>query len=261
MKDSFKLYLTAFNTSLQAKFEYRVDFFLGVLTSCMLQVSALFLLWIIFHQTPTINGWLPDQVILLFGMTAASLGLSELFFNHIWMLPTYIVMGDLDRLLTYPVNSLYFLLITRPELHSFGNLATGIVLTSYALTKLNAPWYAWALFPFLALAGCVIYTAALVIAASLSFKFVGPTSTNLFFANILLVATRYPISIYPQVMQLVLFVLVPYGAYHYMPACLMMGKDIDTWVLVVSPLAALLFLWVAGWFWRWGLNQYESTGS
>ena len=36
-------------------------------------------------------------------------------------------MGDLDRLLTYPVNSLYFLLITKPELHAFGNLTTGLV--------------------------------------------------------------------------------------------------------------------------------------
>ncbi len=35
-------------------------------------------------------------------MTAASLGASELLFNHIWMVPYYIVMGDLDRLLTYP---------------------------------------------------------------------------------------------------------------------------------------------------------------
>jgi ABC-2 type transport system permease protein len=186
MRENIKLYLTAFNTALQAKFEYRVDFFVGVLTSCMLQLSSLFFLWIVFHQTPSINGWMPDQVILLFGMTAAALGLSELFFNHIWFVPAYIVQGDLDRLLTYPVNSLYFLLITRPELHAFGNLATGTLLTSYALIHLNAPWYAWVLFPLFAVSGCLIYTAALVIAASLSFKFVGPTSINLFITNILL---------------------------------------------------------------------------
>ena len=78
MRENIKLYWTAFNTALQAKFEYRVDFFVGVLTSCMLQLSSLFFLWIVFHQTPSINGWMPDQVILLFGMTAAALGLSLL---------------------------------------------------------------------------------------------------------------------------------------------------------------------------------------
>jgi ABC-2 type transport system permease protein len=261
MRENIKLYWTAFNTALQAKFEYRVDFFVGVLTSCMLQLSSLFFLWIVFHQTPSINGWMPDQVILLFGMTAAALGLSELFFNHIWFVPSYIVQGDLDRLLTYPVNSLYFLLITRPELHAFGNLATGTLLTSYALIHLNAPWYAWVLFPLFAVSGCLIYTAALVIAASLSFKFVGPTSINLFITNILLNATRYPLSIYPQVVQIVLLVLVPYGAFHYLPASLLLGKDLNLWIILVTPLAALCFFWEAGWFWRWGLNQYESTGS
>jgi len=258
---NLKLYWLAFNTSLQAKFEYRVDFLLGVLTSCMLQLSALAQLWIIFHQTHGLNGWIPDQVILLFGMTAMALGLSELFFNHIWMVPGYIVMGDLDRLLTYPVNSLYFLLITKPELHAFGNLITGLVLTVIALFHLNAPWYAWVLFPILAISGCLIYTAALVIFAALSFRYIGPSSMHLMIPHALLNATRYPISIYPQFMQLIVLILVPYGVFHYLPASFLFGKDPSFWMIFVTPLAALLFFWESGCVWRWGLNQYESTGS
>jgi ABC-2 type transport system permease protein len=227
----------------------------------MLQLSALFFLWVVFHQTRNLNGWFPDQVILLFGMTAGALGLSELFFNQIWFLPGYIVMGDLDRLLTYPVNSLYFLLITRPELHSFGNLTTGVILTSIALNHLGAPWYAWLFFPVLIISGCLIYTAALVIFASFSFKFIGPSVAHLFLANTLLNATRYPISIYPQIMQTTLLVLIPYGAFHYLPACLLLGKDINPWIFLVTPLSALFLFWEVGWFWRWGLSHYESTGS
>ncbi len=261
MKESIKLYWTAFSTALQAKFEYRVDFILGVITSCMLQLSALAQLSVIMHQTTNLNGWLPDQILLLFGMTAMALGLSELFFNHIWMVPGYVVMGDLDRLLTYPVNSLYFLLITKPELHAFGNACTGLVLTSIALIHLNAPWYAWALFPVLAVSGCLIYTAALVIFAALSFKFIGPSSMHLMIPHALLNATRYPISIYPQFMQWMVLVLVPYGAFHYLPAGLLLGKELSLWMAFVTPLAALLFFWEAGFVWRWGLNQYESTGS
>jgi len=41
------------------------------------------------------------------------------------MLPQYVVAGELDRLLTYPVHTLSFFLVTRPELHAFGNLFTG----------------------------------------------------------------------------------------------------------------------------------------
>ncbi len=121
----------AFNTSLQAKFEYRVDLILGIVTSCMLQLSAWAFILVIFNQTQALNGWSRDQIMLLFGIVAASLGTSELLFNHIWMLPYYVVMGELDRLMTYPVDSLYFLLITKPELHSFGNLLTGSIVAEY----------------------------------------------------------------------------------------------------------------------------------
>lgn len=259
--ENLKLYWMAFNTSLQAKFEYRVDFVLGVLTSCMLQLAALAFLVVIFHQIPQLNDWTTTQVVLLFGVAAASLGTSELLFNHIWMVPYYVVMGDLDRLLTYPVDSLFFLLITRPELHSFGNLLTGYSLACLALLHLHAPWYDFALLPLFVICGSAIYTSALVIFGSLSFKFISPTSQHFMIPHTLLQATRYPLSIYPAWMQYGLLILLPYGAVNFLPASLLLGKAVTPWVVVAAPLAALLFFWEARRAWQWGINQYESTGS
>ncbi len=261
MKDALKLYWMAFNTALQAKFEYRVDFVLGVLTSCMMQMANLAFLLVIFHQTPGLNGWGPDEVVLLFGLTAAALGTSELFFNHIWMVPYYIVMGELDRLLTYPVNSLYFLLVTRPELHSFGNLATGLALASIALVHLHAPWTAWLLLPFAAFFGCLVYTAALVIAASLSFVFISATSMHLMIPHTLLQSTRWPLSIYPFALQYILLLLIPYGAFNYLPAGFIFGKALAPWLLGAVPLACLAFMAASRRMWQWGIGKYESTGS
>jgi ABC-2 type transport system permease protein len=261
MRETLKLYWMAFNTALQGKFEYRVDFVLGVLTSCMMQMASLAFLLVIFHQTPGLNGWAPDQVVLLFGLTAAALGASELFFNHIWMVPYYIVMGELDRLLTYPVNSLYFLLITRPELHAFGNLATGFTLASIALAHLHAPWTAWLLLPFATLFGCLIYTSALVISTSFSFVFISATSMHLMIPHTLLQATRYPLSIYPNLLQYLLLLVIPYGAFNYLPAGFVLGKGIESWLFWATPLACLAFITTARYMWQWGLKHYESTGS
>jgi ABC-2 type transport system permease protein len=261
MRNSLKMYWMAFNTSLQSKFEYRVDFILGVATSCMLQLSALATLWVIFHQIPNLNGWTTNEVLLLFGITAASLGASELLFNHIWMLPYYIVMGELDRLLTYPVDSLYFLLITRPELHSFGNLFMGLSIASVALIHLQAPWYAWAFMPCAILCGSLIYTSALVIFGSLSFKFISPTSMHFMIPHTLLQATRWPLSAFPGWLQYGLLTLLPYGAVNFLPSSILLGKAVEPWVTLVAPLAALFFIWEARLAWRWGINKYESTGS
>lgn len=259
--EKLKLYWLAFNVSLQAKFEYRVDFILGVITACMKQLSSLAFLWVVLNQTNNLNGWSRDEIFLLWGMSVAALGLSELFFNHIWMVPGYIITGDLDRLLTYPVDSLYFLLVTRPELHSFGNVGMGVILSSIALSRLHAPWFAWVLVLFLIVLGCLLYTGALVIFSSISFKFIGPTSMHLMIPHSLLQATQYPLSIYPGWIQYFLLFILPYGVFHYIPAGFLFGKDLAPWFILAAPLAVLLFLLEARLMWQWGINQYESTGS
>ena len=255
------VYVEAFKASLQAKFEYRVDLFVGIFTSLLLQGAALSFLFIVLRSTPTLGGWSGRQIVFLFGMTAASLGASEALFNQVWMLPQYIVLGDLDRLLTYPVRSLLFFLLTRPELHSFGNLLTGAVYVVGSLWSEHAPVYVWLGVPIWWASGTVIYTAALVVFASLSFRFVGPFAQQLLIPLNLLQASRYPLPVYPGWLQKLLLFVIPYGTIHYLPGRVLFGKSASFWGLGVAPLAALVTALFAQWAWNSGLRRYESTGS
>jgi ABC-2 type transport system permease protein len=227
----------------------------------MLQIAGYVFLMVVLYQTPTLNGWSKDQIIFLFGMTAAALGTCELLFNNIWMVPTYVIMGDLDRLLTYPVNSLAFLLVTRPELHAFGNLLTGITCITVSVARLHVPWYYLPLIPFWILCGSVLYAAALTMSASLSFKILGPNQHLLMLPHTLLQSTRYPLSIYPKWIHFVLLFLIPYGTFHFLPGSFLFDKGLIFWGIFIAPLAAFLFMWEASFAWRWGLSKYESTGS
>jgi ABC-2 type transport system permease protein len=255
------VYFAAYKTALQAKLEYRLDFAIGVLTSTMMQLAALSFLWIVTHQAPVLGGWRGTQILLLFGMTASALGLSELFLNHIWMVPSYIVSGDLDRLLVYPVRSLPFLLVTRPELHAFGNLAMGAAMVVTALVKLHVPPGAWALVPIWIASGVVGYTSALVVFCGYSFRFVGPSAYNLFMAHTLLQSTRYPLAIYPRWLRFGLLVVVPLGTFHYLPATWLLGKGGAWWCAGIGVAAAAAFAAVAARVWSWSLDHYQSTGS
>lgn len=257
----WRVYWMTFRVSLQAKLEYRLDFAIGLLTSTMLQLAALGFLWVVFHQTSTLQGWNQTQVIFLFGLTAMALGLSELFFNHIWMLPYYIVMGDLDRLMVYPVRSLPFLLISKPELHSFGNMTTGLILTLGALWESHLPWPDWALVPLWALSGCLIYTSALVVFSSLSFRLIGPFSYSLMIPHALMQASRYPLNIYPAAVHYTLLILIPFGAFNYLPGDWVFGHVATPSAALAAPLAALISMALAQVFWNRGLAQYQSTGS
>jgi ABC-2 type transport system permease protein len=255
------VYLSAFKASLQAKLEYRVDMVVGIVTSMLMQGAALSFLLIVLRNTPTLGGWSGREVVFLFGMTAASLGGSEILFNQIWMLPQYIVAGDLDRLLTYPVRSLLFFLVTRPELHAFGNLLTGVAYIVGSLWTLHVPWYVWLGIPVWLLCGTLIYTSALVVFGCLSFRFVGPFAQQLLIPLNLLQASRYPLSVYPGWLRNLLFFLIPYGTFHYLPGRVLFGKTVALWGLALAPAAALLLVFVAQAAWNVGLRQYDSTGS
>ena len=255
------IYLSAFKASVQAKLEYRADLIIGVITSMLMQGAALSFLVIVLRNTPSLAGWSGTEVVFLFGMTAGCLGGSEVLFNQIWMLPQYIVAGDLDRLLTYPVNSLLFFLLTRPELHAFGNLLTGLVYVVGSLWALHAPWYLWLAVPVWWASGVLIYAASLVVFATLSFKFVGPFSQQMMIPHQLLQATRYPLGVYPNWLKNLLLAVIPFGTFQYLPGQVLFGKTTALWGLGIAPFAALACVFVAHAAWNAGLRQYESSGS
>lgn len=260
-KASWSIYGRAYLVALQAKLEYRVDFAVGVLTSMMMQAASLSLLWILLRNAPTLAGWSPPEVLYLFGMTAACLGGSELLFNQIWLLPYAIVAGDLDRLLTYPVRSLLFYLVTRPELHAFGNFFTGILYVAASLFWMGAPWYVWCAAPLFWACGVLIYTSVLVWFGCLSFRFVGPQLSSMMVVHNLLQATRYPVATYPRAVQGLLLLALPLGTFHYLPGAVLFGKGAPWVALAAAPSAALVTAWLAHKAWNLGLKRYESSGS
>jgi ABC-2 type transport system permease protein len=259
--NELKIYWSVFKSSLQAKMEYKLDFLIGMITSIMLQLAALGLLWVVIHQSPLLGGWTGKEVLFLFGISATALGTAELLFNHIWMLPYYIVMGDLDRLLIYPTPPLPFLLISSPVLHSFGNLLTGMVLLIYCLSHFHEPWYIWMMVPLWSFCGTIIYTSMLVCICSLSFKFIGPYTYNLNFVHSLLQASRYPLSIYPNWLKYLLLFLIPFGAFNFLPGNFIFHKLFGLFGAWIAPVFAALSIWIAKQLWTWGLKNYQSTGT
>jgi viologen exporter family transport system permease protein len=254
-------YWALYVAALKARAEYRVDFLVAVVTPLIMQLSALSFYWVLFEHAPSLGGWPPHGVMFLFAMSALVLGLSELFLNGIWSLPWYVVGGDLDRLLLYPVRPLSFLLVARPELHALGNLASGILLLWSCWVEAALP--AWALFlvPLWAASGALIYSAALVLMSGLLFYMVGHSTQQFNFVYHLLLATRYPANIYPRWLQLLLLAVFPVALATFVPGQWLFGKS-SLWVAALSPpIVAAAATWIAHRTWGIALGAYESTGS
>jgi ABC-2 type transport system permease protein len=255
------VYYQAFMTSLQMKLEYRADFFMGVGAALSLQAAGLGMLTVVLAQIPSLAGWSGMQVALLFGLTTAVQGLSELLFNHIWYVPSYVVRGQIDRLMVYPVKSLPFFLLTSPELHAFGNLAGGSLIYCFASGKLGQPWWAYALLPYWIAAGCLVHTSALVLCGALCFIVKGQRGQQYWVVNALLQATRYPVSVFPNPMQVVLLFVLPFGAMNFLPVGWTFGLASAFSALALPAIVAGISTWLAFKAWDFGLSRYESTGS
>ena len=255
-----RIWRQVFVSSIQARFEYRMDVVLRILGACLVQLSALSFLWIVIHQAGDINGWPIGQVLLLMGLVGMGQGLSELFFDNVWRLPMYIVRGDLDRLLIYPVRTLPFLMISFPEIHSIGNFGMGAAYAITALVVNHAGLSAWLMVPVWAVSACLVYTSVLLAAATISFSAVGPGDYLYSFYH-LFHANRYPLSAYPRVMQLIFLFVVPFGTCIFVPSELVTGRITGWWWGLVPLLVAGAAMFAATAAWKFGLRRYESAGA
>jgi len=256
-----RFYFLFYRTAVKAIAEYRVDFAVGVVTAVAMQLAALGFYWVVFSRAPGLGGWKASEVLLLFGLTALVLGLSELLSNGIWWLPYYVQDGQLDRLLIYPVDSLTFVLMSRPELHALGNLATGAVTLGIAWSTLGVPTWMLLLVPLWVLCGSVVYTGALVVTGSLMLRVVGPWASHLFTMHQLLNTSRYPLSMYPGWLRALVMYVVPFGAAIFVPADFLRGHG-SLLGAVLWPIAgALASGVVAKLTWNAALRGYQSTGS
>lgn len=256
-----RFYLTLYRMALLSRAEYRVDFVVGVLTAVLMQLAAFAFFWVVMAHAPGLGGWTAGQVLALFGLTAIVLSLSEGFLNGIWWLPWYVLDGQLDRLLVYPVRSLLFVLLSRPELHSLGNFTTGAITLGVAWSMMHAPLWALALVPLWAISGAIIYTAGLVIMGSVTLKVTGPWTLHMLAIHHLLNASRYPASIYPRWLGAIILFVLPFGAAIFFPVSWLRGDGSLVVALLAPPFAAFVMTVLAFRAWDLALTSYQSTGS
>jgi ABC-2 type transport system permease protein len=256
-----RFYLLFHRTALKAIAEYRVDFAVGIVTAVAMQLAALAFYWIVFTRAPGLGGWSSKEVLLLFGLTAMVLGVSELFGNGIWWLPWYVQDGQLDRLLVCPANSLVLVLMSRPELHAIGNLSAGAITFGMAWSALSPPTWALLLVPWWVGCGSIVYTGVLVLVGALMLRVIGPSTSHLFAAHQVLNTSRYPLSVYPGGLRALLLFLFPFGAAIFVPADFIRGHGSLLGAVAWPFVAALGTGTAAKLAWDAALRGYQSTGS
>ena len=117
---------------MKTRLQYRADFFMEILSDLLNQVVNLVFILVVFGHTQFLSGWSREEIIFIYGFFLIPFALFSSFFN-IWDFnDRYIVKGEMDRILTRPIHSLFQVILERIELESLFGVVTGLIIIFYS---------------------------------------------------------------------------------------------------------------------------------
>ena len=242
--------------------EYRVNFFIGMTSMIFMQAAGLLTIWVVMRQIPSINGWTLDEVLMIYGLLTLAKSINHMFADNLWTIGwDYIRSGGFDRFLVRPINPLFHLLADRFCHDGLGDLLVGAVLVIISSANLRIVWTPLSLLYLIVavLSGGVIFIALNLITATSAFWIMQsiPVTQIIFNTNDF---ARFPLTIYPRAIGLVLTWLIPYGFASFYPASQILGRDAGLlpWL---GPVVAIVLAVVSYRIWLFGLRHYGGTGS
>jgi ABC-2 type transport system permease protein len=193
------------------------------------------------------------MVATVYALVATSYGLANGIFGNCLRVASLVVTGDLDYYLALPADPMLHVLVSRTQMSSWGDLLSGLAiyvfLVPHSLARLP-------LFLVYALLGTATFVGFAVLVGSVAF-FVNQSQDivgSLY--NALITFSLYPIDIFPYVVRLVLYTMVPAAIIGTLPARLL--HEFSIWRLVVLVGFAIGMLALARYVFALGLRRYAS---
>lgn len=250
-KHSFKRYLEDRKGVIGFTFFTTINFFLQI-----------YIVSIMFMNTKSLAGWSKEEVFLLVGILRLFTTIFSLFFqrsiNH---LVGEVKMGNLDLILTKPLNSQFYYSFFLMRAFEMINLSIPIIFIGYALLHLSVSYFWVHLFgmTILIICGVVIFYSIYISLASLVFKFGSFDSFPSVF-NILTIPLLAPTDVYGYTSNFVLTFLLPLAFVVTIPAKLMTDKA-QPWFVLIGILFAAGCLFISTRIWNQSIKHYSSASS
>ncbi len=258
-----EIFLAYSNQYLKTLLAYRGDFLAQFLSDLISQAMNLVLILVIFNHIPLLAGWSMGEMLFLYGYFLIAYAFFNVFFSNLFDVPEkYILQGQLDRILTRPVNSLFQVLVEQLQLESLLSIVTGLGVLAYAIELLDweLMWWDLPLGLILVLGSTLIYGGIYIMLASLAFWFEGnvalmPTVYNLS------VYGRYPVTVYKGLIRFILTWVLPFAFTGFYPASLLLRRTEFYFYGWLTPFIGLLVFALGATVWFLGTRRYTGAGN
>ncbi len=257
-----KLISAFLKVNLQIMLAYRTDTIVNILINLMWLGWELLSLSIIFSNTTQLGGWGIGELIALLGVfRLVNMLMAAIIWPATEKFNTSVRDGSLDYTLLQPANSLFLITFSRIVVWRVWDLILGIVLivTGLRISGSSVSLVNLSQFMLLAASGAVVIYSLWVVLVGATFWFV-KFDNNVTILQALLDSGRYPATIYPPWLRLIVTYLVPIALATTVPLQGLRGDLTNGQVLIFLGVGVASFL-IAYQIWRAGVRKYSSASS
>lgn len=259
---TLKLLSAFFKMNVQMSLAYRADTVVNILLNIMWLGWELLSLNIIFSNTETLGGWGLGELIALLGVFRL---VNTLMIALIWpnteKFNQSIRDGSMDYTILQPVNSMFLVTFSRITVWRFWDLILAVILIVVGINMADQVTSAPQVLTFilLAITGMIIIYSLWIVLIALTFWFV-KFDNNVTILQALLDAGRYPATVYPVWLRIIVTFIIPIAVATTVPLQALRG-ELEMTQILTFILVSIVSFFLASRIWKAGLKQYSGASS
>jgi ABC-2 type transport system permease protein len=259
---TFKLLSAFFKVNVQMALAYRADTIVNILLNIMWLGWELLSLSIIFNNTTTLGGWgLPELIALLGVFRLVNTMMVALIWPNTEKFNQSIRDGSMDYTILQPANSMFLVTFSRITVWRIWDLVLAIVLIVVGINMsgdLITPLHILT-FSLLAISGMIVIYSLWIVLIALTFWFT-KFDNNVTIMQALMDSGRYPVSVYPVWMRIIVTYIIPIAVATTIPLQALRGELNLTQVMIFFMVSVVTFT-IASLVWKSGLKRYSGASS
>jgi len=258
IKKYFNIIITIIKISIVRDTTFRVNFFNGILIVLTWQIETFLLTFFFIGKFKSIAGWSSEDLLLLLFTMRAINGLMHFFFYpSLSNLPNLIGTGDLDFLLTRPINKLFISSVRHFGFHNFIDFLFNFVMMLIFIPEFEV--IKLIIFFTLFLMGVLLQYFIWLGLDTIAFH--SGTLYGLFdIFTSLRSKSRFPLDSYNGINILFMFLILPFLLITSIPVSILINKYSINLIIFYILIFLLIGTGVLI-FWKYSLRRYSSASS
>lgn len=258
-----KMYLIFIKQYVKILFQSKLDFLLGVIAFLFNQVLGVVFLLLVSSKVPKLNDWNYDELLFMYGFFQIPKGIDHLLTDNLWTIAWYqIRVGKFDKYLLRPANLLFQIIAEKIQFDGLGEIALGITIMLKVMKNTGFVFdYREIMYMIISIIlGATIWSSVKIIISSAAF-WIKESGEMLQTVYQLSDYSKYPITIYPNIVKQIITYIIPFAWVAYYPSCYLLGKVTGVRMIFNQTLITLVVVIFAMFIFRLGVKKYESVGN